>query len=160
MTATWQSPKVGDIVLLSTGFSPNGQDAGPHYGLVLGLVKVQDDPSKRLVIVAPGSTDKSGKQIKNQVVLDDACFSRPTRFFLGMDFIRVYEYPSDEFEESRTSNPGTHSAIVSNTKSIQKARSEILNNYRDGFAEFFSIVFKNERIDIKDLDLLKSYFLK
>lgn len=114
MTKSWSSPALGSIVMLTTGFQTTNV---PHYGLVLGLFKYDEDHTRYLV-VAPGSSVKANidyntpntfvikKKDSNQVLGNDTCF------FIDSDLILVKDYPSSDFQLSRTSSTDEQTSMV------------------------------------------------
>lgn len=103
MTVSWVSPKLGSIILLKEGFVGTKNQ---HYGIVLGRFKINASEN-RFLIYAPGTSVKEGfyYDLKCGIFLStndtaNQSIGCKTYFYFDPKFVRIGEYPSDQFLQS------------------------------------------------------------
>lgn len=150
----WVLPSVGDVVILAKGFEQQGQESGPHYGLVLGRFKVKNDVQHRkFLLIAPGSSRKTYSRIDldNQILVeDDELVGRETIFFFEPKYLIVYPFPSDFFCKSNVvqPQPGQVSAVKGVLKEIRKRTERIRQHYDGDMMKLYQLLFSRNNISM------------
>lgn len=128
--SNWITPAIGDVVLLAKGFESQGQNTGPHFGLVVGRFKIQGSQIKFLLI-APGSSLKPHTpfDVTTQILVKGGTVvGRDTLFYFRADLLCLYSYPSENFLKSNIAQPQPDQ--VSATKGKLTNASDLLSAIR------------------------------
>lgn len=153
MSAEWITPNCGDIVLLNKGFEHVGQDTGPHYGLVVGIFKLEYDHTKYL-LVSSGTSYKSKYPLKPNIELllpkPSHNIGNDTKFYFCDTHIELYDFPSESFGKNHTSKKPPFTTIVGTIDNPGVRLASIRSHYQ-GMKKLYSKVLKKYEIDIKDL---------
>lgn len=150
MNQNWESPKISDVIILKDGYEDIKPSGKQHYGLVVCVFKLEDEPSKRYIMFAPGKTRRPEKPLKNTDLLIPAWTfgnSNDTVFQFAQDVVAIDEYPSDRFVQSVQSRvagqPGQQSCTIANIeiKGLQRISNDvykgnILNLYKFVLSEY------------------------
>jgi len=144
MSAEWITPNCGDIILLNKGFEHVGQDTGPHYGLVVGIFKLENDHTKFL-LVSSGTSYKDKYPLKPNIELllpqKDHNVGRDTKFYFCDTHIQLYDFPSESFVKNHLSKNPPFTTIVGVIDDPYLRLSSIRSHYK-GMRNLYSKVLK------------------
>ena len=153
MAAEWSTPSCGDIVLLTNGFQYVGQNTGLHYGLVVGIFKLEDDHTKYL-LVSSGTSYKPKYPLKSNIELllpkTSHNIGNDTKFYFCDTHIKLYDFPSESFKKTHISTNPPFTTIVGSIDNPKVRLASIRTHYQ-GMRNLYSKVLKKYDIDIKDL---------
>lgn len=158
----WVTPSIGAVVILAKGFEQQGQETGPHYGLVLGRFKVKGDAQHRkFLLIAPGSSYKfeGGIDCNNQILVqDNELVGRPTIFFFELKYLIVYPFPSDSFCKSNVVQPQPDqvSAVKGVLKEVKQCTERVRKHHGGDLMNLYRSLFGAKNISIESLGDISS----
>ncbi len=151
-TASWVTPPVGSVILLANF---PGRTNGPHYGLVVGIFKLQGD-HQRFLMVAPGTSvkDRHNIDLNTELVLrpSPGGVGSETKFYFN-HLMQVVPFPSEDILESNKPRiqPDQITTVVCHVDNLPNRLTQIRACQNGNLINLYKTVLQVYQIDIDNL---------